>query len=47
MMKDEGDIKEEMYNYLGLPKDTNYDKEIVEKLDQIQQGMRHRTKILR
>ena len=47
MMKKEGHIKEEMYNRLGLPKDTNYDKEIIEKPDQIRQEMRHRAKILR
>ena len=47
MMKYEGHIKEEMYNYLGLPKDTNYEKEVVEKPDQIRQEMRHRAKILR
>ena len=46
-MKDEGHIKEAMYNYLSLPKDTNYEKEVAEKPDQIRQEMRHRAKILR
>ena len=47
MMKNQGHIKEEMYNFLGIPKDTNYDKEMVEKPDRIQQEMRHQAKILR
>ena len=35
MMKKEGHIKEELYNRLGLPKDTNSYKEIIEKPDLI------------
>ena len=45
-MKTKGHIKEEVYDSLGFPKDTNYDGKEVDKPDNISQEMRHRAKII-
>ena len=45
-MKKYSHISEEIYNRIGFPKDTNYEGKIVEKLDHINQEMRHRAKII-
>ena len=45
-MKTDGHIKEELYDAIGFPSDTNYAGETVEKPDNIRQEMRHRAKIL-
>ena len=46
IMKNKGHIPEEVYDRLGIIKDTNYDGDEVEKPDGISQEMRHRAKIL-
>ena len=45
-MKNDGHIPEEVYDQIGLPPDTNYEGEEVDKPDGISQEMRHQAKIL-
>ena len=45
-MKKEGHNKEEVYEYMGFPPDTNYEGDIVSKPDEVTQENRHRAKIL-
>ena len=46
IMRIEGHIKEEVYDRLGFPSDTNYEGEKVDKPDNISQEMQHQAKVL-
>ena len=46
LMKIEGNIKEEVYDCLGFPQDTDYSGAEVDKPDSISQETRHRAKVL-
>ena len=45
-MKNEGHIREDVYERMGFLSDTNYDGDEVDKPDNISQESRHRAKIL-